>query len=131
MLQKILAFEVEGATYTLVDSIFGDFLKFLLHLQMGFPNWPLKPTGPTLESPQKDTGSAAASSSYGSGYYGAPATSGYQTGADAYQTGTANQTNWYTYGYARENTKEAKSSGSVTNAYKTAATDTYGKGKCR
>ena len=105
---------------------------------MGFPNWPLKPTGSTLETPPKDTGSAPASSSYGSGYYGAPAASGYQTGTDAYQTGTvgyqtgtANQTNWYTYGYARENTKEAKSSGSVTNAYKTAATDTYGKGKCR
>ena len=103
---------------------------------MGFPNWPLKPTGSTLEAPKKDT--APASSSYGSGYYGAPATSGYQTGTDAYQTGTvgyqtgtANQTNWYTYGYARENTKEAKSSGSVTNAYKTAATDIYGKGKCR
>ena len=99
---------------------------------MGFPNWPLKPTGSTLEAPKKDTGSAPASSSYGSGYYGAPAASGYQTGTDAYQTGTVghqagtvNQTNWYTYGYARE-TKEARSSDS---GYKTGATDTSGKGK--
>ena len=89
-------------------------LKYVLHLQLGFPNWPQKPTGPTLESPQKDTGSAPASSSYGSGY-GTSAMSAYQTGTDG-------------YGYAREN-KEARSSGSVSSAYETGATNASGKGK--
>ena len=111
-------------------------------MQLGFPNWPLKPTGPTVESATKNTGSAHTFSSYGSGY-GTPATLGYQTGFAGYQTVTAGyktgtagyqpgtdgyQTGAESYAYAREN-KEAKSVDSGSSAYKTDATKTSGKGK--
>ena len=111
------------------------------NLQLGFPNWPLKPTVPTVESATKNTGSAQTFTSYGSGY-GSPATSGYQTDTAGYQTGIVgyqtvtagyqtgtdgHQIGAESYDYARED-KEAKSAGSGSITYKNDATKTSGKG---
>ena len=84
----------------------------LIHLQVGFPGWPPKPTEPTLESSKNvaaaaNIGSAPPSSSVSSGYEAA-AISGYvATSASG-------------YGHAREDKapKEAKSSGSPSTGAK-------------
>ena len=133
--------------------------KYLQNFQMGFANWPLKPTEPMQESLQRasvspppptsasyDSTSPAASgyNSRTSGSAGYPSGSaGYISGPDGYQSGTviyktgtveyqsgpANYQNGTDVYGYARETEVTESSGFVSAEYKTAATDISGQSK--